>query len=347
MEEKEDVVYIKIFDKEEVVVFEGKVSTNIEPHELVKLRCFWERDLYGVYSKATNEQVTSFKGLQNNVELVAGGGDFEYFSGVLYVGAEDGVLRKSKRVPSCECKMMSLWNLSHEECEKAFKCETLEELEMYYCKLRQIPHDIGKTKNLKKLRLDGLYELKSIPEEIGELSKLEELCMECGGAVWRGGVESLPKRLKDLKMLKSISLFEMPKLQLNAEDLVAFLKLKCLKILYCNKAFTPSFTQAFWEMIKSTTYLHVLDLTWYMHDQEMVITALEENGSIVDGGYSAESYRYIFERNKENHKRVTECVVHLSAIRRCRNFFNHVPREDFFMLSLSLWNTKCDIKSWT
>ena len=45
---------------------------------------------------------------------------------MLYVGADDRVLRKSKIVPSSDCVMMSVRELSHEECEKVFKCEMLE-----------------------------------------------------------------------------------------------------------------------------------------------------------------------------------------------------------------------------
>ena len=197
--EEEEIVYIKVFDeKKGDVVFEGKVSTDVEPGELVYLRCFWERYMNGINNKATNEEVKSFKGLQNNVELVAGRGVYKGFLGVLYVGADDGVLRKSESVPSCECVMMSVWWLSHEECEKAFKCEMLEVLEINWCKLRQIPQEMGQVKKLKKLRLHGLDNLKSIPEEIGDLSSLKELEIDSCG------VESLPKRLKELKMLKSI-----------------------------------------------------------------------------------------------------------------------------------------------
>ena len=177
--EEEEVVYLKVFDEEKGgVVFEGKVSTDIEPDELLKLKCFRERSWYGMFSKGSNEEVKSFKGFQNNVELLAGRGGSKTFSGVLYVGADDGMLRTSKSVPSCECVTMSVWWLSHEECEKAFKCEILEELEMYYCKLMQIPHEIGKMKKLKKLTLYGLNDLKSIPEELAELSNLEELRIE-------------------------------------------------------------------------------------------------------------------------------------------------------------------------
>lgn len=87
--------------------------------------------MYGIYNKATNEEVKSFKGLQNNVDLVAGGGRHKDFSGVLFVGAEDVVLRKSESVPSCECVLMSMCWLSHEECE--------QEVDFF-------PHPFGPTK---------------------------------------------------------------------------------------------------------------------------------------------------------------------------------------------------------
>ena len=228
------------------------------------------------------------------------------------------MLRKSKSVPSCECVMMSVWKLSHEECEKAFRCEMLEELELSWCKLRQIPREIGKMKKLKKLTLYGLNDLKSIPEEIGELSNLKDLQI-----VWCG-IESLPKRLKDLKMLKSIILRDLYRLQLNGRP----------------------FTQSFWEMIKSTTDLRVLEMNWNEHKQEMVVAALEENGSIVDGGKGPDPYGHFFKRNKENHERAMECVVHMLAIRRWRNALNGVPKEMVKMIAMMLWNTKCDVKAW-
>lgn len=323
-------------------MFEGKVSTDVEPHELVLLRFFWMRYLDCIYNKATNEQVNSFKGLRSNVELNArDGGKSKTFSGVLYVCAADGVLRKSKSVPSRECVLMSVWFLSHEESEKAFKCEMLEELEMNWCKLRQIPSQIGKMKKLKKLTLYGLYDLKSIPEEIGELSNLEELWMGYGG------IESLPKRLKDLKMLKSISLSGLYDLLLSAEDLVLFSKLRHLRISYCCKVYSPPFICFFWEMIKSTTDIRAIDLNWNDHNQDMVTTSLKENGSIIDGGENCESYIHFFKRNKANYERALQCVVHILAIRRCRNFYNNVPKEMFHMLSMMLWNTRSDVKGWS
>lgn len=43
-------------------------------------------------------------------------------------------------------------------------------------------------------------------------------------------IDSLPKRLKELKALKLIRLVRVSDLQLNAEDLIVFSKLKQLKI---------------------------------------------------------------------------------------------------------------------
>jgi hypothetical protein len=339
---EEEVVYIKVLDKKKRdVVFEGKVSTNVEPHELTKLRCFRERKLDVICNKTTNKQVTSFKGLQNNVELLARPAGYNGISGVLYVGAEDGVVRKINCVPSCECVMMSVWRLSQEECEEIFRCKMLEIVEMFFCPLRQIPREIGKMKKLNNLRLQGLLELKSIPEEIGELSSLKEL--QIGWC----GVERLPKRLKELKMLKSISLTDLSNLLLYAEDLVVFSKLKRLTIWNSKKAFTPPFTDAFWEMIKTTTDLRVLELHWNRHNQEIAAAALQENGSIVDGGQLSESYAHIFKRNKENHDRVMECVVRMLASRRWRNTLNNIPKEMVRMIAMMLWNTRADVKTWS
>lgn len=133
--------------------------------------------------------------------------------------------------------------------------------------------------------------------------------------------------------------------QQNADDLVVFSKLKHLTIWYCKKVFTLPFAQSFWEMIKATTNLRVLEMDWNSHNQEVVVAALKENGYIVDGGkYLTAGEHYFFEKNKENHARTLQCVVQLLAIRRCRNFHNHIPKEMFYMLGLSLWNTKCDVE---
>lgn len=132
----DNVVYIKVFDEEEGdVVFEGDLSTEVTPDELLHLGCFLKRrlgfSLGFMYNRATCERVASFRWLRNS-ELVFSRGGYSIlsFSGVLYVGCQDGALRKSNTVPSCECLMMTVFHLSHEECKKAFKCETLEELEI-------------------------------------------------------------------------------------------------------------------------------------------------------------------------------------------------------------------------
>jgi hypothetical protein len=339
----EEVVYLKVSDGEKGdIVYQGKVSKYVKPDELMHLGSFWERALNGIYNKVTNEEVKSLKGLQNNVELISiteTGVFLKRFSGVLYIGAADGVLRKRKSVPLCDCVMMSVWKLPHEECEKAFKCATLVQLVMCFCELNQIPREIETMKKLTKLTLCRLEQLKRIPEEIGELSNLEELRIE-----WNE-IEILPKRLKYLKMLRLISLWGLTELQLNTEDLDVFSKLRHLTIWECCRAFSSS-AQAFWKMIKSTTNLSVLELDWWKHDEKMIFPALGENGSIVDGGYRSESYAQFFERNNKNHQRTIECVVHLLTIRRRRSAYNYVPKEIFLILGRLLWNTKCDLVSW-
>ena len=180
----------------------------------------------------------------------------------------------------------------------------------------------------------------SIPEEIEELLSLEELRVEYVG------IESLPKRLKKLK-LKSISLFSLFNLLLNAEDLVVFSRLKHLSIWNCSNVFTPPFTQSFWEMVKSSTALCFLELIWHEQNGEMVVAALKENGSIVDGGENSEEYAHFFKRNKENHERAMECVVQLLAIRRWRNALNNVPKEMVRMIAMMLWMMRCDVNAWS
>ena len=61
------------------------------------------------------------------------------------------MVRKSKSVPLTECVTMSMWYLS-EECEKAFKCETLEHLELSLCNLSHVPPEIGGMKKLKETK---------------------------------------------------------------------------------------------------------------------------------------------------------------------------------------------------
>lgn len=286
-----------------------------------------------MYDKSTHEQVKSFRGLQKNVEVVASSGLCEDFVGVLYADAEDLVVRKSKRIPSSECVLMSVWNLSEEECEMALKCETLEQLEIFDCELKQIPNGLAKLKKLKKLSLCGLHNLKSVPEEIGEVSSLKDLWMDdCG-------IENLPRGLKELKSLRSICLVGLDHIGLVPEDVAVFSKLKQLKIKWCDKAFTPSLAQSFWGMIKSNVYLSSLHFEWtFQRDSELVAMALEQNGSIIDGGFDSEQFAHFFKRNKENHERAMACVVQLIAIRRWRDALNGFPKEIIKMLAMILWN---------
>ena len=79
----------------------------------------------------------------------------------------------------------------------------------------------------------------------------------------------------------------------------------------------------------------------------MVDAALKENGSIVDGGWGAESYARFFKRNKSNHERAHQCVLHLLAIRIWRSALHVFPKEMVRMIVMMLWNTKCDVGGWT
>ena len=97
-------------------------------------------------------------------------------------------------------------------------------------------------------------------------------------------------------------------------------------------------------MIKSTTQLCVLDLNWYDKNREMEAAALEENGSIVDG---SERFSYCIIRNKSNHEKALQCVVHLLTIRRWRNGLNNFPKEMVRMIAIMLWMMRCDVGAWT
>lgn len=218
------VIYIKVCDRDKGdVVFEGKVSADISPTELLKLECFQERNLVTIRDKRTGEIVESLNG---GVELVASVyGLDRRFSGVLYVAAADGdgVLRKSTTVPTCECSLMSVWELSNDECQNAFKKCGLQELNITSCDgLKQIPHEIGTLKNLKKLTNYGL-QMKSLPEEIGELAGLKEL-MLCFCTL----LESLPKSIGKLHQLEKLKLSSLRRLKSLPEEIG---ELRCLKEL--------------------------------------------------------------------------------------------------------------------
>lgn len=339
----QDFVQIKVFAQSNGdVIFEGKVSTDVSPVELVYLGCFVELNLGRISYKATNDRVTSFKTMAGtqNIELFASYGEFTGFSGVLYIAAEDLVLRKSDSVPSCKCLLMSLWDLSAEKCDGVFECKTSKELEINRCQIGQIPNEIGKLKKLKRLKLVGLVELKTLPEQIGELSSLENLRVE-----WCG-LESFPKRLNELKLLKSIHLMGLPELQLCQEDASVIPQLKQLAIMSCEKAFSPQFAQSFWEKIKATVELHTLDLDWHLHAlNPQMVAALAQNGSIVGSNWY-HKYEENFMRNRENHWRAMACVLQLLAIRRWRGVLNGVPKELVSIIAIMLWNTRCNIGAW-
>lgn len=154
MEEEDDnVVNIKIRDtKNGDVAFEGHVSTAIDANVLLHLGCFLERGLSSIsVDQEQMDHVKSFKGLHNAELYAKGFGSIESFSGVLFVGADDGVWRRSSEIPSRDCVMLSVWSVSHEQRVKAFSHEKLELLEMM---------------NLQRLEFDGLSELTVVPERV-------------------------------------------------------------------------------------------------------------------------------------------------------------------------------------
>lgn len=113
--EQEEVVHLRVFDEETGdVVYEGNVSTDVSPDDLVWLGCFVVRGLSTIRKKASKERLTTLKGLQSNTELVAASDWHDVdFSGVLFMESHDdydgGVLRKSTHVPIlCQCVMMTV-----------------------------------------------------------------------------------------------------------------------------------------------------------------------------------------------------------------------------------------------
>lgn len=132
-------MHVKVFDeKSGDILFEGKVSTDVTPNDLLRLRSLCVSKLWNLatverccgtelWNMATNEELVSFKGLQNVDVLKRSSGRRKDFFGVLY-RLDDGVLRTSQNVPSCECVMMTLWNMSHEECQTVFSKKNLEEM---------------------------------------------------------------------------------------------------------------------------------------------------------------------------------------------------------------------------
>lgn len=225
--EGEGVVCIKVSNgKNGEIVFEGKVSTDILADELVRFGCFFNKSLCAIHKKGSRKRLMDFKRL-NNVELVASSvGAFKEFSGVLYIGAEDGVLRKSKTVPSCKCVSMTGWGFSNEACQKAFQHVELEELRIYWRSLNQIPREIGKMTKLTILTLSSMAGLKSVPEEIGLLCQLKEL------KIAHCDVRGLPSTIGDLKQLEKLNLHHLEMLQSIPEELKNCSNLRRLRIAH-------------------------------------------------------------------------------------------------------------------
>lgn len=225
-----EVVHIRVVDKRRNdVVFDGKVCTSVSPQELCCLGPFLDRGIDAlVTQRKGGDVVTSFVGFRGYVELVGCSALYYGGNGVLYVGAEDGVLRKSNVLPLCECKMISLWDLPRDECEKVFLHENLEELELNRCKLVQLPGDIGKMKNLKKLRLNRLNDLTNVPDEVGQLSSLRELWIS------NCGISHLPASIVGLDKLETLALADLKRFESLPETMERMSNLKMLLLEACD-----------------------------------------------------------------------------------------------------------------
>lgn len=344
--DKDELVYIKVYDEKKWdVVFEGKVCRDVEPCELVQLGCFCERELSGgIYDKRTGEEVKSLTGLQNYVELVATSGVLHWYSGVIYTDADDGVLRKRNYVPrGVKYTSMSLWAMSIEECEKVFRCETLKTLEINECEMRKLPMEITCLQRLTKLRLHDITLITHLPEEMGELVNLEVLVIQYCDVAY------LPIKLRKLYALHTLHLTSLPMLELHESNLEVFERLKHITIHSCWEVFTPSFASPFWKMLSFSSSLRSLDLDWNFLSREMIADAIVKNGSITSGGCNyGMPYTEYFERNKENHANTTTCVVRILALKRWRmTSLSYFPKEIVRMMSVMLWNTRCDVEAWT
>lgn len=235
----DEVVDVKVFDEDRIhVLYEGKVSVGVSLiSNLAALPCFDELCIGAFIDKETGNRVDSFKGLRK-VELVACA-TMDLFPSddpfVLYTvaGDDECVLRKSQGVPSCDCAMMILSFLSDEECQKAFRCETLENLEFFFCKLEQIPKEIGKMKKLRSLRQYG-WSLRSCAEEMGQLSSLKELRIE------HCAIQELPKSIGRLHGLEKLKLKWLKSLSCIPDEVGQLVNLKELQISFCDVTALPN-----------------------------------------------------------------------------------------------------------
>lgn len=231
------IVHIKVFDeKKGDVIFEGKVCTDVTPQDLLLLRCFGGRYKKSLRRKDTNDDVTSLeelvKGKETQILVASDVGVLPVHPGaVLYVGAEDGVLRTNLTVPQVECTMMEVWMLSHAECEKIFQHQHhhhVKELSISNSKLREVPQGMmGRMTQLSKLYLYILNDLKSLPEDMALLSSLTELWIDSCG------LETIPKEIGPLKGLQMLTLTHLYQLKCISEELghLTGLKYLCLGFL--------------------------------------------------------------------------------------------------------------------
>lgn len=85
------------------------------------------------------------------------------------------------------------------------KITSLKKLVISYAS--EIPAEIGRLKNLEVFEIDSSYELKEIPEEIGELTKLRRLMIR------NTAISQLPSRIGELKKLKALHIWSSTQLR--------------------------------------------------------------------------------------------------------------------------------------
>lgn len=110
----------------------------------------------------------------------------------------------------------------------------LKELEIEWCGLRELPREIGRLKQLEKLKLVGLGDLKIVPEEIGNLLNLKSLWL------WTcDGIECLPSSIGRLKQLEDLTLSHLRNLHSIPDELGSLFRLKNLRIVACGISCLP------------------------------------------------------------------------------------------------------------
>lgn len=225
---EQDPIHVRVWDdKQEEVLFDGKVSTSsVEPRHLSKLPSI--DAVFGSWAlciKGSKEELESFEGLGDHVELVPVKGVWKRSdaSFVVYVD-EDGIVKTSPTVPTCNASIMTVSKLSQEQCVKAFQCVSLEELLMDAPLLNEIPKDIGKMTKLRKLRISSRF-LVRIAEEFTMLKSLKELL------IYSDRLKHIP--LAGLDNLEVLELFCLDELETLSEDIGQLRSLKQLSIFSC------------------------------------------------------------------------------------------------------------------